>query len=423
MRPRSLRRTTLTIITVIALIVLGTSSTFAQRFPEADPADVGLSAERLALATQALQRHIDAGDIAGVVAAVVRDGKLVYHEALGQQDLEIGRPMRKDSIFRLYSMSRPVTSLAALMLSEEGALGLDDPVEKYLPEFERPSVFVDPDAPSVDRTRQARSVMSVTDLIRFTSGLHSRNSAPYRDASVRSRAISLEQFVRNVAGVPLMDEPGTRWRYGVATTVLGRVIEVVSGQTLEAFLEERVFRPLGFTDMAFWVPPESHDRLVTVYRPSDDGELRPVQLETVPFTERPALLEGGIGLVSNTVDYLRFSQLFLNGGELDGTRLLGPEALALMTTNQVPDVALPIGFGRPMLGAGWSLGFCVVLDGAAYDYPMTDGEYWWDGSAGTRFWIDPGRNMITIVMAQVSPARGNGFREEFKSLVYAAIDE
>ncbi len=324
----------------------------AQRFPEARPEDVGLSSARLALATGALQRHIDQGHIAGAVAAVVRDGRLVYHEALGHQDLETQQPMRKDSIFRLYSMSRPVTSLAAMMLSEDGRLGLDDPVAKYLPELDRPSVFVDPEAPSVERTRPAGRTMSVKDLIRFTSGLHSRNSAPYREASVRSRAIPLEQFVRNVARVPLMDEPGTRWRYGVATTVLGRVIEVVSGQTLEAFLAERVFRPLALTDMGFWVPPGSQDRLATIYRPSPEGELRPVQLETVPFTQRPALLEGGIGLVSNTIDYLRFSQLFLDGGELDGARLIEQEALALMTTNQVPEVALPIGFGRPMLGAG-----------------------------------------------------------------------
>ncbi len=203
--------------------------------------------------------------------------------------------------------------------------------------------------------------------------------------------------------------------------MLGRIVEVVSGQTLDEFLEQRVFEPLGMRDAGFWVPRVARGRLATVYRPSDEGGLRPVQLESVPFTERPALIEGGIGLLSSTVDFLRFSQRCLNGGELDSVRLVTPETIALMATNQVPDALLPLGFGRPMLGIGWGLGFSIVMDRSEYAYPVSNGEYWWDGSAGTRFWIGPAEDMVTIVMAQSSPARGNGFREEFKTLVYDAL--
>ena len=236
--------------------------------------------------------------------------------------------MPADAIFRLYSMTRPITSLAALMLYEEGKLGLDDPVSRYLPKLANRRVFDDPDDPVMTRTHPATREMMVTDLIRFTSGLGGRNSRIYRDHDVRSREISIQQFIENVAGIPLFEEPRSRWRYGISTTVLGRIVEVVSGQPLDEFLEEQVFEPLGMRDADFWVPRDARSRLATVYRPSDEGGLRPVQLESVPFTERPALIEGGIGLLSSTVDFLRFSQMCLNGGELDGVRLVTPETIA-----------------------------------------------------------------------------------------------
>jgi CubicO group peptidase (beta-lactamase class C family) len=175
------------------------------------------------------------------------------------------------------------------------------------------------------------------------------------------------------------------------------------------------------TDTGFWVEPERANRLATVYRPSPEGELRKHQIEDIPFTEQPVLIEGGVGLVASTMDFLRFSQMFLNGGELDGRRVLQPETVAMMTVNRVPDALLPL--NPRSLGRGWGLGFSIVIDASEFSYPMNDGDFWWDGSAGTRFWIDPTEDMITIVMAQVSPSRGGGFREEFKTGVYEAIIE
>lgn len=403
----------------LAFLVFAAQAT-AQPFPRANPESVGLSPERLALATEDLQKRIDNGDIAGVVAAVLKNGKLVYLEALGQSDLEAQRPMREDALFRMYSMTRPITSLAAMMLWEQEKFQLDDPISKYLPEFESQRVFVDATAPSMDATRARVGGITVEHLLLHTSGLGSRSSSIYRAENVRSRSIALTHMVANAARVPLFEDPGTRWRYGISTTILGRLVEVWSGDSLDDFLRERVFEPLGMTDTGFWVDRTEANRLATVYRPSSQGKLEPVQLEDVPFTERPTLIEGGVGLVSTTMDFLRFSQMFLDNNK-GSARFLRPETVAMMTGNRVPDALLPIGFSRPMLGTGWSLGFSVVMDGSHYTYTVSDGEFWWDGSAGTRFWIDPALDMITIVNAQVSPARGGGFREAFKTLVYDAL--
>ncbi len=396
---------------------------FGQTLPVADPESVGLSSERLARVTDALQAHIDAGHIAGVVAAVVRNGQLVYMEALGQADIEAARPMPEDAIFRLYSMTRSITSLAAMILWEEGAFRLDDPVSRYLPQFADQRVFADARSPDMDQTQSRRSEITVEHLFLHTSGMGSRSSSIYRAEGVRSRSITVEEMVDNAARTPLFEDPGTNWRYGISTTILGRLVEIWSGKPLEVYLRERVFGPLGMTDTGFWVGPDRADRLATVYRPSPEGELRPYQIEETPFTERPVLIEGGVGLVASTMDFLRFSQMFLNGGELDGNRVLKPETVAMMTVNRIPDALLPIGFGRPTLGQGWGLGFSIVMDASQYAYPVNDGEFWWDGSAGTRFWIDPSENMVTIVMAQLSPAGGRGFREEFKTGVHEALLE
>ena len=391
---------------------------FGQALPAANPESVGLSSEQLARVTDALQAHIDAGHIAGVVAAVVRNGRLVYMEALGQADIEAARPMPEDAIFRLYSMTRSITSLAAMILWEEGAFRLHDPVSRYLPQFADQRVFSDAGSPDVDRTEARNGDITVEHLLLHTSGLGSRSSSIYRSEGVRLRTISVQEMVDNAARTPLFEDPGTNWRYGISTTILGRLVEIWSGMPLEDFFQERVFEPLGMMDTGFWV---GADRLATVYRPSREGELRPYQIEDVPFTEQPVLIEGGVGLVASTMDFLRFSQMFLNRGELDGRRVLRPETVEMMTVNRVPDALLPL--NRRSLGRGWTLGFSVVMDAREFSYPMNDGEFWWDGSAGTRFWIDPTQNMVTIVMAQVSPSRGGGFREEFKTGVYEAIIE
>ena len=393
----------------------------AQDLPTAIPESVGLSSERLDEATRRLQSHVDARDIAGVVAAVVRHGRLVYLEALGELDRERGLAMRDDALFRLYSMTRPITSLAAMILWEEDRFELDDPVAMYLPEFADQRVFVDASNPDMTATRPRRTEMTVEHLLLHTSGLGSRSSSIYRAEQVRLRSITLSQMVSNAARVPLFEDPGTRWRYGISTTILGRLVEIWSGLPFNEFLQERVFEPLGITDTVFRVDSSRTDRFGPVYRPGPDGDLRPHAIEVLPFTEQPALMEGGVGLVSTVRDYLRFARMFLNGGELDGVRVLQPDTVALMTTNRVPDALLPIGFGTPQLGRGWTLGFCVVMDADTSPHPVREGTFWWDGSSGTRFFIDPVEDMVTVVMAAASPASGNGFRETFTEAVYHAL--
>lgn len=396
----------------------------AQALAPAEPESVGLSSSRLAEATAALQARIDASDIAGVVAAAARHGRVVYFEALGQRDRETGDPMARDDLFRVYSMTRPVTSTAVMMLWEEGRFGLDDPIAQYLPQFADQRVFADPAAPDPARTRPRAGDITVRHLLTHTSGLGSRHHPVYRAEGVRLRSITLPRMVDNAARVPLFEDPGTRFRYGISTTILGRLVEVWSGRPFDEFLVERLFAPLRMTDTVFWADAERADRLTTVYRLDDaSGALYPWAIEDVPFTERPALVEGGVGLLSTVTDYLRFSQMFLNGGVLDGVRVLEPETVALMTRNHVPEAALPLARSGYMAGSGWGLGFNVVLDAGRYPFPVGEGEYWWDGSSGTRFSIDPEHGLVTVIMAAVSPSRGGGFREEFKRLVHRAITD
>ena len=407
---------------VAALCLTPTPPAAAQDLAPAAPESAGMSSDRLAEATRALQAHVNGSNVAGVVAAVARHGRLVYFEALGQRDRETGDPMERDDLFRLYSMTRPITSTAVMMLWEEGRFQLDDPIAQYLPQFADQRVFADAGAPDLAQTRPRSGDITVRHLLTHTSGIGSRSSPIYRAEQVRLRSITLPQLVDNAARVPLFEDPGTRFRYGVSTTILGRLVEVWSGQPFEEFLADRLFGPLGMTDTVFSADGERADRLTTVYRLDDgSGELYPWAIEQVPFTERPALIEGGVGLLSTVMDYLRFSQMFLNGGALDGVRVLEPETVALMTRNHVPDAVMPLSRSGYMAGSGWGLGFNVVLDPGRYSFPVGDGEYWWDGSSGTRFSIDPEHGLITVIMAAASPSRGGGFREEFKDLVHRAI--
>ena len=419
---RAVPRRRLLVVALLALCLAGGSRHVgAQDLPAATPEAVGLSSERLDAATRRLQSHVDARDIAGAVAAVARHGRLVYLEALGELDRERGLAMRGDALFRLYSMTRPITSLAAMILWEEDRFELDDPVSRYLPDFADQRVFVDASNPDLAATRPRRSEMTVEHLLLHTSGLGSRGSPVYRAEQVRLRSIALPRMVGNAARVPLFEDPGTRWRYGISTTILGRLVEIWSGMPFDAFLRERVFEPLGMTDTVFRVDASRADRFGPAYRRGPDGELRPHAIEVVPFTAQPALLEGGVGLVSTVRDYLRFAQMFLNGGELDGVRVLEPATVARMTVNRVPDALLPIGFGAPQPGRGWTLGFCVVMDADASPHPVREGTFWWDGSSGTRFFIDPVEDLVTVIMAAASPAHGNGFREDFVAAVYDAL--
>ena len=415
-------KTTITILSMLAAL-MAPMAIFSQDLSIGSPEEVGLSSARLDAATVRLQQHVDDGDIAGVVASVARDGKIVYFESLGLMDIEGYQPMVDDALFRQYSMTRQISSTAIMMLAEERLLSVDDPVKQYLPQFESQQVFLDARNPDMSQTRERVGDITIAHLLTHTGGLGSRNMSIYRENNVRDRNITLPEMTDNAARVPLFSDPGTEFRYGISATILGRIVEIVAGMPFEEFLQSRLFGPLGMSDTVFWADSSRVDRLAKVYRPTD-GRLVPHQIESVPFTEKPRLIEGGVGLLSTVMDYMRFSQMLLNGGELNGNRVLNENTVDQIFANAVPDSVLPLNTRGYWVGSGWSLGgFNVVMDNSSYSFPVSNGTIWWDGSAGTRYFIDREQNMIVVIMAQVSPASGNGFRENFKRLVEEAIVE
>ena len=410
-------------LTVIFLGLLCSRAVIAQLTTVVAAESAGMSSSALEAATNRLQQHIDDGDIAGVVAAVSRDGEIVYFEALGYLDLEKAIPMPANALFRTYSMTRQITSAAVLMLYEQGKFQFNDPIKQYLPEFEDQKVLLDPNSVDLNQARGRIGDITVAHLLIHTSGLGSRSSRLYRENNVRDKNITLDEMVSNTARVPLFHDPGTQFRYGIHATILGKLVEVWSGQSFDVFLQEHLFSPLEMDSTMFWATDADLGRLTVVYRPID-GRLRPYQIETVPYTERPRLIEGGVGLLSSVMDFMRFSQMILEGGVFNGNRILQEETVALMYENAIPDHVMPIGMTGYWLGSGWTLGgFNVVLDNTSYSFPVSNGTIWWDGSAGTRYFIDPTQRIVIVIMAQVSPSSGGGFRENFSEMVDAAISD
>ncbi len=393
------------------LVVIGIGlaiSVQAQGLPRVPPGEVGLDEGKLRAATQLLTQFVTDQKIAGAVAAVARRGRLAYFETVGVQDLETKTPMTERSVFPIYSMTRQVTAAAAMMLHEEKKFQLDDPIAKYLPEFAAIQV-VTPEG----RRAPARAI-TVEDVFLHTSGINDRQTEIYQREQVRSRARALPQLMANIVRVGLMEDPGARFRYGENTSVLGRLVEVWSAMPLDAFFESRVFKPLKMIDTGFVVRPDQRARWTTVYAPAKGGGLTVSEVEEVPFTDRPALLEGTVGLVTSVPDYLRFCQMLLSRGELDGVQLLKPDTVARMVVNALPDAVLAERRGN----VGWGLiNANVVLDPAS---PLR-GEYSWDGTAGTIFWIDPAREMITLLFAPARPSNPDGIRQKFKALIQEAL--
>ena len=410
-------------LSILLLVIAFSSSSINAQIEKFSPVEVGMSLTSLNKATQRLQEHIDERDIAGVVAAVSRDGKVVYFESLGLMDIASDKPMQKDTLFRTYSMTRQVTTIAALILYDQGKFEMNDPIQLYLPEFKDQTVLLSSDSLDISEVKPRVGDITIQHLITHTSGLGGRGSRLYRENKVRDKSISLDQMVSNAAGIPLFHNPGTEFRYGIHATILGKLIEVWSGKPLEEFLNEELFSKLGMDSTMFWASETDRDRLATVYRPVD-GKLTPHEIETVPFTERPGLIEGGVGLLSSVEDYLNFSQMILDHGVFEGQRILKKATAEMIYKNAVPETAMPIGDSGYWRGSGWTWGgFNLVLDSDAYDFPVTEGTIWWDGSAGTRYFIDPTQNTIIVIMAQVSPSSGGGFRENFSRLVDASIIE
>jgi len=410
-------------LSILLLVIAFSSSSINAQIEKFSPVEVGMSLTSLNKATQRLQEHIDERDIAGVVAAVSRDGKVVYFESLGLMDIASDKPMQRDTLFRTYSMTRQVTTIAALILYDQGKFEMNDPIQLYLPEFKDQTVLLSSDSLDISEIKPRVGDITIQHLITHTSGLGGRGSRLYRENKVRDKSISLDQMVSNAAGIPLFHNPGTEFRYGIHATILGKLIEVWSGKPLEEFLNEELFSKLGMDSTMFWASEADRDRLATVYRPVD-GKLTPHEIETVPFTERPGLIEGGVGLLSSVEDYLNFSQMILDHGVFEGQRILKKATAEMIYKNAVPETAMPIGDSGYWRGSGWTWGgFNLVLDSDAYDFPVTEGTIWWDGSAGTRYFIDPTQNTIIVIMAQVSPSSGGGFRENFSRLVDASIVE
>jgi CubicO group peptidase (beta-lactamase class C family) len=401
-----------------------------------DPRSAGMSGARLDRIGEHLeQRYLAPGKIAGALTLVYRKGELAWLEAQGKRDLERDRAMRDDTIFRIYSMTKPITSVALMMLYEEGRFSLQDPVHRYLPAFRDQRVFAGGVYPNFLTTPVQRP-MTVRDLLTHMSGLtydfmaRTNVDAAYRRANIRglSGDDTLEVIVDRLATLPLEFSPGTRWNYSFATDVCGRLVEVLSGQRFSTFLRERILDPLGMSDTDFHVPAEKASRLAACYERGPDKSLR---LQDDPGDSRylhpPTFESGGGGLVGTAHDYLRFCRMLLGGGELDGVRILGRKTIELMTANHLPggQDLTGLAFGQfaetTYEGYGFGLGFSVNLGPAATADAGSPGEYAWGGAASTVFWVDPVEELIVVFMTQFMPSGTFNFRGQLKSLVYPAI--
>src|SRR5215813_3653436 len=400
----------------------------------AKPEEVGLSSPRLARIGEHWQRYIDAGKLAGTLTLIARRGKVAYCEAQGHLETERRRPVAPDSVWRIYSMTKPITSVGLMMLYEQGRFQLNDPVAKFIPSWGNLGVYVTGNHPLFVTTPPARP-MTIRDLFSHTSGLtygfmeRSNVDAAYRKLAVadRTRAgYTVADMIATLAELPLEFSPGTRWNYSVATHVLGHLIEVISGQRLDAYLAEHVFGPLGMRDTGFTIRDDQVSRFAGNYERQADGRLKLIDDPTRSVYAKASFLSGGGGLVSTALDYHRFTAMLLNGGELDGMRLLGRKTVELMTTNHLPDgrdiaeLALPGSFtDTPYAGVGFGLGFSVMQSPARAHIPGSPGAYAWGGAASTAFWVDPAEEMIVIFMTQLMPASTYPLTRELRVLSYS----
>ncbi|MEO1056273.1 MAG: serine hydrolase domain-containing protein [Actinomycetota bacterium] len=404
---------------------------------ERDPAELGFDAGRLSRIDRHFAQYVDDGRLVGWQLAVSRRGETVHHATYGNRDTESGAPFAPDSIVRLFSMTKPITSVAAMMLHEEGAFQLKDPIKRWLPEFADMRVFRGGSSVA-PITEPATEPIQVWHLLTHTSGLtygfHNSHvtDALYREAGFEWGAppdLDLAGCCERWASLPLAFHPGKEWLYGVSTDVLGRLVEVISGQSLAEFFTERIFEPLGMTDTAFHVPAEQRDRLASLYVPmpgTRQAVPAPGGLDRVS-TSDPAMLSGGGGLCGTAADYFRFCHMLLNGGELDGVRLLGTRTVDFMAQNHLPGNADLEQYGRPLFaessfdGVGFGLGFSVTMDPVHNKVLDNPGEYAWGGAASTAFWIDPVDEIVAVFLTQLLPSSTHPIRPEFKTLVYQAL--
>ncbi len=445
--------------TLIAALTLAPALQLqAREFPEVKPAQAGFSAQRLERIDTYMEQAVEDGVMVGGQGLIARDGNIIYNKTWGQRDREERLEMTEDTIHRLYSMSKPITGVALMILYEEGKFLLNEPVAKYLPELANLQVSVATadggvaavsdgtqssstgagDTTQAGQTRAPVRQPTIRDLMTHTAGFtygvfgNTEVDQTYRAAGILSNHPDLQDFVTKLGKIPLQFEPGTRWHYSVSVDVQGRLVEVLSGMKFSDFLEQRLFKPLGMKDTSFIVPDNKLKRFAQLYSPKGtpngpDAWLTPntsTELVVAPemasrnYHKGATFESGGGGLVGTAEDYLRFSQMMLNGGELDGVRVLSPSTVALMSRDHLGTVAM--GMGRQ--GSGFGLDFAVVKDAGLTGESGSDGEYNWGGAAGTRFWIDPKENLIGIFMVQSLPHRTT-LASQFKVLTYQAIEE
>lgn len=401
------------------------------------PEEVGMSTSRLANIRTVMSKHVAEKHIAGASALIARHGKIAYQEAFGMADVEAGIPMKMDTIHRIYSMSKPITSVAMMMLYEEGKFQLNDPVAKYIPDFARMQVGIEEKDPATGKlilkTAPARRPITIRDLLRHTAGLtYGYFSDTLVDREYRKERLlsdlTLTDFVSHLAKMPLVYEPGTRWHYSFSVDVLGRLVEVLSGKSFDVFLQERIFTPLDMKDTGFFVPESKKNRFSKLYAPTKDGHVTPALVcystkecaEKFPdaaqsFLEKPTLFSGGGGLVSTTYDYLNFAQMLLNQGQFGGKRYLSRKTVQLMSSDNLGMIP------GPSPGYGFGLGFAVSKAPGEAGMMGSAGEYNWGGAAGTKFWIDPQEDLIGIFMIQILPHTGLEYGNEFRVLTYQSI--
>jgi CubicO group peptidase (beta-lactamase class C family) len=400
------------------------------------PEEVGLSSQRLERIRTHLQRYIDAGKVAGTLTLVARQGQIAFFEPQGHLEIERRRPVQRDSIFRIYSMTKPITSVALMTLYEQGLLQLDDPVHKFIPAWNALRVFVSGNHP-VFVTAPVVRPMTIRDLLTHTSGLtygfmeRTNVDAAYRKLGVADMSkpgYTLQNMVDTLAELPLEFSPGTRWNYSVSTDVLGYLIEVVSGQRFDVYLREHALQPLGMHDTSFTVTEGQLARFACNYERQRDGSLQCIDApERSQYRDR-SFFSGGGGLISTAEDYFRFTAMLRNRGELDGIRLLGRKTVQLMTMNHLPGAQdltqlAPAGMftETPYAGVGFGLGFSVMQDPTRAQILGTPGEYAWGGAASTAFWVDPHEDIMVIFMTQLMPSSSYPLRRELRTLTYAAL--
>ena len=398
-----------------------TSAPQTPPLPQGKPESLGLSPVRLQRMSDTFKREVDKGTLPGATVMVARKGQIGWFDAIGRQSPDAGAPMAKDTIFRIFSMTKPIVSVGIMMLLEEGHFLLSDPVAKFIPEFSEQKVGVEHHG-KLELVPLKRP-MTVQDLLRHTSGItydHTGNSLVqqlYQQSRLRSRKITNTEHAAMVAGLPLICQPGAEWNYSRSTDILGRIIEVVSGKTLGAFLTERILAPLQMAETAFHTGEENAGRLAEAF-PTDPWNGEKVQLFNM--LDKPAMESGGGGLVSTTMDYARFCQMLLNGGTLDGNRLIGRKALELMASDHLgPEVKIQ-GTLVPA-GHSFGLGFAVRKQAGIAHFMGSVGQFFWSGMAGTFFWIDPREDLFAVFMMQ-GPGQREYVRSLVRNLVYAAVE-